>query len=53
MMAIEALGCAAILAWLAVANSFRSLGGVPIDVKPGQVFAAMLDQTFLYSSGYI
>lgn len=53
MMALVALGCAASLAWLAVANSFKSLGGIPIDVKPGQAFATMLDQTFFYSSGYI
>ncbi|MFC8304088.1 DUF2142 domain-containing protein [Specibacter sp. NPDC057265] len=53
MMGLIALGCLASLAWLAVANSFKSLGGIPSEVTPDQAFFTMLDRTFSYSSGYI
>lgn len=53
MMALIALGCAASLVWLVVANSFQSLLGTPTEISPGQAFATMLDLTFVYSSGYI
>lgn len=53
MMVLIALGCIAGLAWLAVANSFKSLGGIPSEVTPDQAFFTMLDRTFSYSSGYI
>lgn len=53
MLVLIAAGCAASLAWIKVANSFKSLGGIPTDITPEQAFATMLDQTFNYSTGYI
>lgn len=53
MTGLLAIGCAASLGWLVVANSFNSLKGVPSTVTPDQAFVTMLDRTFDYSSGYI
>ncbi|WP_282360468.1 MULTISPECIES: DUF2142 domain-containing protein [unclassified Arthrobacter] len=53
MAGIAVLGCAAGLGWLVVADSFKSLGGIPSKVTPDQAFVTMLDRTFDYVSGYI
>ena len=53
MTALAGLGCAAALGWLLVADSFKSLGGIPSAVTPDQAFITMLDRTFSYTEGYI
>jgi hypothetical protein len=50
---VAVLGCAAGLGWLLVADSFKSLGGIPSQVTPDQAFVTMLDRTFDYAGGYI
>jgi hypothetical protein len=53
MTALIGLGCAGALGWLLVADSFKSLGGIPSAVTPDQAFVTMLDRTFSYTEGYI
>lgn len=53
MGALAGLGCAAGLAWLLLADSFKSLGGIPSAITPDQAFVTMLDRTFSYTEGYI
>ncbi len=53
MAGVAVLGCAAGLAWLVVADTFKSLGGIPSKVTPDQAFVTMLDRTFDYAGGYI
>lgn len=53
MTALAGLGCALGLGWLLVADSFKSLGGIPSAVTPDQAFVTMLDRTFSYTEGYI
>jgi hypothetical protein len=53
MVALTGLGCAAGLAWLVLADSFKSLGGTPSTTTPDQAFAMMLDRTFDYANGYV
>lgn len=53
MTLLTGLGCATGLAWLVLADSFKSLGGTPGTTKPDQAFAQMLDRTFDYVNGYI
>lgn len=53
MTALAGLGCAVGLGWLLVADSFKSLGGIPSAVTPDQAFFTMLDRTFSYTEGYI
>ncbi|WP_232083324.1 DUF2142 domain-containing protein, partial [Arthrobacter sp. SO5] len=53
MTLLTGLGCAAGLAWLVLADSFKSLGGTPSATTPDQAFATMLDRTFDYVNGYI
>lgn len=51
--ALAVLGCAVGLVWLVIADSFKSLGGIPSTITPDQAFVTMLDRTFDYVSGYI
>lgn len=53
MTALAVAGCIAGLGWLVVADSFKSLGGIPSEITPDQAFITMLDRTFDYVSGYI
>jgi Predicted membrane protein (DUF2142) len=53
MTMLAGAGCAAGLAWLMLADSFKSLGGEPSTITPDQAFAHMLDATFNYVNGYI
>lgn len=53
MTVLTGLGCAAGLAWLVLADSFKSLGGTPSTTTPDQAFAMMLDRTFDYVNGYV
>lgn len=53
MTLLTGLGCVAGLAWLVLADSFKSLGGTPSTITPDQAFAQMLDRTFDYVNGYI
>lgn len=53
MSLLTVLGCVAGLAWLVVADSFKSLGGTPSTIQPDLAFATMLDRTLDYANGYI
>jgi hypothetical protein len=53
MTVLAVLGCVTGLLWLVVADSFKSLGGIPSSITPDQAFVTMLDRTFDYVSGYI
>lgn len=53
MTLLTGVGCAAGLAWLVFADSFKSLGGTPSSVSPELAFATMLDRTLDYANGYI
>lgn len=53
MVAVTILGCIAGLAWLLLADSFKSLSGTASLTTPDQAIATMLDRTFNYANGYI
>lgn len=53
MTGLAVLGGAIGLIWLLIADSFKSLIGVPASITPDQAFVTMLDRTFDYVSGYI
>lgn len=53
MTGLAVLGSVLGLIWLVIADSFKSLIGVPVSITPDQAFVTMLDRTFDYVSGYI
>lgn len=53
MVAVTILGCVAGLAWLLLADSFKSLGGAASLTTPDQAIATMVDRTFVYVLEYI
>lgn len=53
MIVLLGLGCGLSLAWLVLADSFKSLLGNPLDIEPGTAAAIMVDRTFDYVSGYV
>lgn len=53
MTVLIGVGCAAGLLWVLQAESFKSLGGTPMDLTPADAVHIMLDRSFDYVSGYI
>lgn len=53
MIVLLGLSCAFSLAWLVIADSFKSLLGDPVDLAPDTAAAIMFDRTFDYVSGYV
>lgn len=53
MTVLIGLGCALGLLWVLQAESFKSLGGTPQDISPGDAVHIMLDRSFDYVWGYI
>lgn len=50
---LAAVGVVLGLVWFAVANSFESLGGVPVKDTPDQVFLYMMEWTFDFARQYV